>query len=168
MKSHNQHHQKHGNKALIVLIALLVITAGYTAYQGYKYWYAPRTIVASHWLYLDIVTDRNLTMEEALGYSNTTKAAKYIIYPTGGIYFYQLSPGLNLTTELGVENIWNAPVTMKANATGYIAQFLTIEPAETTLGPRENITLKLTMKLPIGKNLTAGQQRGTLEVHLIP
>ena len=169
MKSHNQHHQKHGNKAMIILILLFVIIAGYTAYQGYRYWYAPRTIVANHWLIADVVTDRNLTMEEALGYEAQPSKLTYVIIQTGSIYFYKLSPGLNMSREVGIENIWNVPVTMKASATGELAQFLTIEPSETTIEPNANVTVNLTVKIPTqSKTLRQGQYKGTLEVKLVP
>ncbi len=169
MKSHNQHHPKQSHKAMIILIMLFVIIAGYTAYQGYRYWFAPRTIIANHFLIVDVITDRNITMEEALGYETQPSKLTYVIIQTGSIYFYKLSPGLNMTRELGVENIWNVPVTMKASATGELAPFLTIEPSETTLEPKGNITLNLTVKIPTeSKALRQGQYKGTLEVKLIP
>jgi len=169
MKSHHQNHPKQSHKAMIILLMLFVIIAGYTAYQGYRYWFAPRTIIANHWLIADVVTDRNLTMEEALGYETKPTKATYVIIQTGSIYFYKLSPGLNMTRELGVQNIWNTPVTMKASATGELTPFLTIEPSETTIEPNSNITINLTVRIPTqSKTLRQGQYKGTLEVKLIP
>ncbi len=156
----------HTNKKLTIAIIVLLLATIFSGYQVYKYWYTPRTIEAQHFLYVDVVTDKNLTLEETLGYAGEGNTVKYVIIQTGGIYFYSLSPGQNLTRGLEVQNIWNVPVQIKTTLGGDVGPWITIDGPE-TLKPKENKVINLTVIIPT-ENIVAGKYKGNLSLRFIP
>lgn len=156
--------RRHSNKLTIAII-VLVLVAAFTGYQVYKYWYTPRTIEAQHFLYVDVDTSKNLTLEETLGYTGDL-TVKYIIIPTGGIYFYTLSPGQNLTRGLEVENIWNVPVDITTTLTGEMAPWMIIDGPE-TLKPKEQTIINLTVVIPT-ENVYTQKYKGNLSIRFTP
>jgi hypothetical protein len=149
----------------MILMLLLVIVAGYTAYQAYRYWFTPRTVEVRHFMQVEVVTDKNLTLDETLGYSNDS-TLKYIILQEGSIYFYSLSLGQNLTRELEVTNIWNVPVEVTFNPTIELAPWFSAE-GPTILGPKESQVYNLTIKIP-EKGVSAGRYQSHLNIRLTP
>lgn len=158
--------RRQSNKKLTIAIIVLVLAAIFTGYQVYKYWYTPRTIEAQHFLYVDVDTSKNLTLEETLGYTSEDNKVKYVIIPTGGIYFYTLSPGQNLTRGLEVENIWNVPVDIKTTITGDMAPWMTIDGPE-TLKPKEHTIINLTVVIPT-ENVYTQKYKGNLSLRFTP
>ncbi|MBW2969822.1 hypothetical protein KY319_01735 [Candidatus Woesearchaeota archaeon] len=156
--------RRHSNKLTIAII-VLVLVAAFTGYQVYKYWYTPRTIEAQHFLYVDVDTSKNLTLEETLGYTGDL-TVKYIIIPTGGIYFYTLSPGQNLTRGLEVENIWNVPVDITTTLTGDMAPWMIIDGPD-TLKPKEQTIINLTVVIPT-ENVYTQKYKGNLSIRFTP
>lgn len=156
--------RRHSNKLPIAII-VLVLVAAFTGYQVYKYWYTPRTIEAQHFLYVDVDTSKNLTLEETLGYTGDL-TVKYIIIPTGGIYFYTLSPGQNLTRGLEVENIWNVPVDITTTLTGDMAPWMIIDGPD-TLKPKEQTIINLTVVIPT-ENVYTQKYKGNLSIRFTP
>jgi len=162
-KHHPSHHRK--KTILLILLILLGIAAVWTIFNAKKYYYAPHIEESHHFLYLTVVTDKNLTESEILGYTNDTQG-KYVIIYEGGIYFYELSPGLSLTRELEVENKGWYPVDVETEAQGDITQFLTVE-APKLLEPKSTGIINFTVSVPT-ENVLAGKYRGNFTVRLIP
>lgn len=155
---------KKSNTILYVLIAILFIACVYTAYAFSQYWLAPRTIETQHFLYAEVITDKNLTEMEVLGYTDE-KIVKYVIIAEGGIDFYRLNPGMNFTRQLELKNIWSKPVELKFTPSGDVGKWLTIE-APQELAPKQTILANLTVHVPL--EAYANKFRGNLTVRLIP
>jgi len=159
--------QSSRNKAFIIfLIGFLIIVGSWTTLKAYRYFNAPHEEKSIHLLYLEIETNKNLTLGEVLGYRNDTEG-KYVIIQKGGIYFYTLSPGWNFTRELEITNRAWYPVDVETSADGNIAQFLTIDLPSKTLEPKSSAVVNLTILLPT-ENVIAGKYGGNLTIRLIP
>jgi hypothetical protein len=166
-KSHQYNHQNR-NRILALLFLALIAVGIWAAYQGYRYYNAPHIEESRHPLYLTVVTDRNLTLDEVYGNTNDTDtAAKYIIYQKGGLYFFTLSPGLNQSLELEINNKNWYPVDVETNAIGNITQYLKIEVPKPILEARESQVLNLTVSIPL-EGALAGRYKGNLTVRLVP
>ncbi len=161
----SQNHQRK-KTILYLLIALLIAVTAISAFQLYKYWYTPRTIVTSHNLFVEIVTDKNLTELEVFGYLNDS-SFKYVIMPKGSVTFFTLSPGINYSRQVDIKNIWNVPVDVKGEITGEITQFITMELQKSTLEPLGKGIINLTAIIPI-TGVSAGKYTGNLTITLTP
>jgi len=149
---------------LYILIGILFITCVYTAISFSKYWLAPRTIETQHFLYTEIVTDKNLSPLEVLGYTDEN-VVRYVIIAKGGIDFYRLNPGMNFTRQLELTNIWNEPVELEFNPSGDVGGWLIIQ-APRELEPKQTILANLTIRVP--ETAHANKFTGNLSVRLIP
>ena len=160
----NKHHQN--RKKIAVLIIILVIISVWAAIKLYNWYNGPRVEQTTSFLYLTVVTDKNLTMPEVLGYRNETET-KYVIIAKGGLYFYDLSPGWNLTREINITNSNSYQVDVEATIAGNITRFITVEIPQRVLEPQTNEILRVTASIPT-ENVESGSYRGNLTLRLIP
>jgi len=149
----------------MLLIVVLILVGSWAVFKAYRYYKAPHIEESQHYLYLNVDTTRNLTLVEGLGYGDRSEG-KYVIIHKGGIYFYTLSPGLNLTREVEIANRAWYPVKVETTATGNITQFLSID-APDMIKPKKSVTVVLTVSIPT-ENALAGDYRGNFTVKLIP
>ena len=147
-------HRSHRRKILYALLVLLVIVSVLTAYKAYKY-FSPRPVEVTHYLAVVVSTEK---LEEG--------TQKMVIMPKGGVYFYTLSPGSNLTRQLNISNIFNYEVALETAVVGNISQFLTIDIPQKILQPKTNEIINLTVSIP--ENALVGHYFGNLTIRLIP
>ncbi len=156
------------NKTTItILLILLVIITVWTAYKALQYLYVPElteTIEAMHPLFVTVVTDKNLTMDEVLGFGDELKA---IIMPPNSVYFFKLSPGLNFSREIQVVNPFGNNLKLDISVGGNISRFLTYSMENEVLKPGTAQIINLTVQIPL-KNITAGKYKGNFTIKFIP
>lgn len=171
MDHKSRHHKK--KKVPRILLVLFLVLFIWAIYGAYKYFTEIPIVELTHPLFVNIVTDKNLTMQEVIrdnAYNETE--TKYVIMPLGGVYFYSLSPGLNLTREVEINNMRDYPVGIQTSINGNIsnfitAEFSTINEADPVLMPYSNETIILTLRVPT-ENVLAGKYNGNLTIRLTP
>lgn len=159
-----QHPLRH-KKQIGVLILLLLVVSLWAGYRLYSRLSMPPIVEISHPIQVEIVTDKNLTMEEALNVNQTRQ--KVIIIPAGTLYFYTLSPGLNLSKEVNITNIFDYPVRLETSFSGNVSQFMSATIVNQIIEANAKEIITLTLAVP-RENIQSGKYAGNFTIRLMP
>lgn len=154
---------------ITVLVVLLLIVTLWAIQQAYPVifakFFAPtleETATRIHPLYVEVRTDKNLTMDEVLGFGEEQKT---ILMLPDTLYFFELSPGLNFSREIEIINPYRNTLKLEGKVTGDISQFTSYKMEE-NIKPFTRQVATITVQIP--EKVEAGKYKGNFTVTFTP